>query len=102
MTRGIRMQEDLIDQLLNSTERRLARVLLILANFGKEGRSEQLIPKISQETLAGMIGTSRTHVNFFMNKFRQMGFIEYDGEIKVHQSLLSIFLHDRSESERES
>ena len=99
MTRSIRMQEDMVDQLLNSTEKRLARILLILANFGKEGQPEEIIPKISQEMLADMIGTSRTHVNFFMNKFRQMGFIEYDGEIKVRRSLLNMLLHDRSKFE---
>jgi CRP-like cAMP-binding protein len=96
MTRSIRMQEDMVDQLLNSTERRLARILLILAGCGKEGQPEQVIPKISQETLAEMIGTSRTHVNFFMNKFRHLGFIEYNGDIKVHRSLLTMLLHDGS------
>jgi CRP-like cAMP-binding protein len=100
MTRSIRMQEDLADQLLNSTEKRLARLLLILANFGEDGRSEQVIPKINQETLADMIGTSRTHVNFFMNKFRQLGLIEYNGEIKVRRSLLNLLLHEGSERER--
>jgi CRP/FNR family cyclic AMP-dependent transcriptional regulator len=93
--RSLRMQEDLVDQLLNSTEKRLARVLLILANFGKEAPTLEIVPKISQETLAEMIGTSRTHVNFFMNKFRQLGFIEYNGDIKVHRSLLNMLLHDK-------
>jgi CRP/FNR family transcriptional regulator, cyclic AMP receptor protein len=95
--RNIRMQEDLVDQLLNSTEKRLARLLLILANYGKEDRPDPIVPKITQETLAEMIGTSRTHVNFFMNKFRQLGFIEYNGDIKVHRSLLNMLLHERPE-----
>jgi len=95
--RNIRMQEDLVDQLLNSTEKRLARLLLILANYGKEDRPDPIVPKITQETLAEMIGTSRTHVNFFMNKFRQLGFIEYNGDIKVHRSLLNMVLHERPE-----
>jgi len=95
--RNIRMQEDLVDQLLNSTEKRLARLLLILANYGKEDRPDPIIPKITQETLAEMVGTSRTHVNFFMNKFRQLGFIEYNGEIKVHRSLLNMLLHEKTE-----
>jgi CRP/FNR family cyclic AMP-dependent transcriptional regulator len=95
--RNIRMQEDLVDQLLNSTEKRLARLLLILANYGKQDRPDPIIPKITQETLAEMVGTSRTHVNFFMNKFRQLGFIEYNGEIKVHRSLLNMVLHEKPE-----
>jgi CRP-like cAMP-binding protein len=99
MERSIRVQEDLVDQLLNSTERRLARLLLILANYGKEDRPDPIVPKINQETLAEMIGTSRTHVNFFMNKFRQLGFIEYNGDtkgaIKVHRSLLNMLLHEK-------
>jgi CRP/FNR family cyclic AMP-dependent transcriptional regulator len=99
MERNIRVQEDLVDQLLNSTERRLARLLLILANYGKEDRPDSIVPKINQETLAEMIGTSRTHVNSFMNKFRQLGFIEYDGdtkgEIKVNRSLLNMLLHEK-------
>src|ERR1700730_12899640 len=99
MARSIRMQEDLVDQLLNSTEKRLARLLLILANYGKEEPPEPVVPKISQETLAEMIGTSRTHVNFFMNKFRQLGFIEYNGDLKVHRSLLNMLLHDRPQIE---
>jgi CRP/FNR family cyclic AMP-dependent transcriptional regulator len=97
MKRNIRLQEDLVDQLLNSTERRLARLLLILANYGKEDRPDPIIPKITQETLAEMVGTSRTHVNFFMNKFRQLGFIDYNGEIKVHRSLLNMLLHEKPE-----
>jgi CRP/FNR family transcriptional regulator, cyclic AMP receptor protein len=95
MARSIRMQDDLVDQLLNSTEKRLARLLLILANYGKEEPTEGIVPKISQETLAEMIGTSRTHVNFFMNKFRQLGLIDYNGDIKVHRTLLNMLLHDR-------
>jgi CRP/FNR family transcriptional regulator, cyclic AMP receptor protein len=95
ITRNIKVQEDLVDQLLNSTEKRLARLLLILANYGKEDRPEPIVPKINQETLAEMIGTSRTHVNFFMNKFRQLGFIEYNGDIKVNRSLLSMLLHEK-------
>jgi CRP-like cAMP-binding protein len=92
--RGIRMQEDLVNQRLNSTEKRLARLLLILANCGEDNQSDHVVPKISQETLAEMIGTSRTHLNFFMNKFRQQGFIEYNGDIKVRRSLLNAMLQD--------
>jgi CRP/FNR family transcriptional regulator, cyclic AMP receptor protein len=99
MERNIRVQEDLVDQLLNSTEKRLARLLLILANYGKENRPGPNVPGINQETLAEMIGTSRTHVNFFINKFRQLAFIEYDGdtkgEIKVNRSLLNMLLHEK-------
>jgi CRP/FNR family transcriptional regulator, cyclic AMP receptor protein len=95
MERNIRVQEDLVDQLLNSTEKRLARLLLILANYGKEDRPDPIVPKINQETLAEMIGTSRTHVNHFMNKFRQLGFIEYNGDIKVNRSLLNMLLHEK-------
>jgi CRP/FNR family transcriptional regulator, cyclic AMP receptor protein len=98
MERNIRIQEDLVDQLLNSTEKRLARLLLILANYGKEDRPDPIVPRINQETLAEMIGTSRTHVNFFMNKFRQLGFIEYNGDIKVNRSLLNMLLHDKAQS----
>jgi CRP/FNR family transcriptional regulator, cyclic AMP receptor protein len=102
MERNIRVQEDLVDQLLNSTEKRLARLLLILANYGKEARPEPIVSRINQETLAEMIGTSRTHVNFFMNKFRQLGFIEYDGdtkgEIKVNRSLLNVLLHQKPQA----
>jgi CRP/FNR family cyclic AMP-dependent transcriptional regulator len=93
--RNISVQEDLVDQLLNSTEKRLARLLLILANYGKEDRPDPIVPKINQETLAEMIGTSRTHVNFFMNKFRQLGLIEYNGDIKVNRSLLNMLLHEK-------
>jgi len=99
MERSIRMQEDLVDQLLNSTEKRLARLLLILTNHGKEDRPDPIVPKINQETLAEAIGTSRTHVNFFMNKFRKLGFIEYygnaKGDIRVNRSLLKMLLHER-------
>jgi CRP/FNR family transcriptional regulator, cyclic AMP receptor protein len=97
LERNIRAQEDLVDQLLNSTEKRLARLLLILANYGKEDRPDPIVPKINQETLAEMIGTSRTHVNFFMNKFRQLGFIEYNGDIKVNRSLLNMLLHEKQQ-----
>jgi CRP-like cAMP-binding protein len=99
LERNIRVQEDLVDQLLNSTEKRLARLLLILANYGKEDRPDPIVPKINQEMLAEMIGTSRTHVNHFMNKFRQLGLIEYSGdargEIKVNRSLLNLMLHEK-------
>jgi CRP/FNR family transcriptional regulator, cyclic AMP receptor protein len=94
LTRNIRIQEDLIDQLFNSSERRLARILLLLAQFGKVDTSEVLVPKVSQETLADMIGTTRSRVSYFMNKFRKLGFIEYNGGLKVHNSLLNIVLHD--------
>jgi CRP/FNR family transcriptional regulator, cyclic AMP receptor protein len=96
LTRNIRHEEDLVDQLFNSSEKRLARILLLLAHFGKEGKQESLIPKMSQETLAEMIGTTRSRVSFFMNRFRKLGFIEYDGGsgLQVHSSLLNIVLHD--------
>jgi CRP/FNR family cyclic AMP-dependent transcriptional regulator len=94
LQRSIRVEEDLIDHLFNSSEKRLARILLRLANFGKEGKPELVIPKISQETLAQMIGTTRGRVNCFMNKFRRLGFIEYNGDIEVHSSLLNVILHD--------
>jgi CRP/FNR family transcriptional regulator, cyclic AMP receptor protein len=89
-----RSQADLVDQLFNSSEKRLARALLILARFGKEGRSEEIIPGVRQETLAEMIGTTRSRVNYFMNKFRKLGFIEYNGGLQVHSSLLSVVLHE--------
>ena len=92
MESNIRVQESLVDQLLNSTEKRLARLLLLLANYGKEERLDPVIPKINQETLAAMIGTSRSHVNFFMNRFRQLGHIEYKGNIQVRRSLLDMLL----------
>lgn len=98
LERNARVQEDLVDQLFNSTEKRLARVLLLLANFGKTGRPEPIIAKISQETLAEMIGTTRSRVSHFMNKFRKLGFIDYNGHIDVHSSLLSVVLSDRSRS----
>jgi CRP/FNR family transcriptional regulator, cyclic AMP receptor protein len=94
LSRNMRIEEDLVDQLFNSSEKRLARVLLLLANFGKEGKPEPAIAKISQETLAEMIGTTRSRVSFFMNKLRKMGFIEYNGELHIHSSLLNIVLHD--------
>jgi CRP-like cAMP-binding protein len=94
LSRNIRIEEDLVDQLFNSSEKRLARVLLLLANFGKEGKPEPVIAKISQETLAGIIGTTRPRVSAFMNKFRKLGFIDYNGGLHVHSSLLNIVLHD--------
>ncbi len=94
LARNARIQEDLIDQLFNSSEKRLARILLQLAQFGTEGVPQVVIPKISQESLAEMVGTTRSRVSFFMNRFRKLGFIEYDGAIKVHSSLLNVVLHD--------
>jgi len=94
LSREIRSEEDLVDQLFNSSEKRLARVLLLLANFGKEGPPQTIIPKISQRTLAEMIGTTRPRVNVFMNRFRKLGFIDYNGVLKIHSSLLNIVLHD--------
>ena len=94
LARNAHIQEDLIDQLFNSSEKRLARVLLLLAQFGKEGKPEIVVPKLSQETLAEMIGTTRSRVSFFMNRFRKMGFIEYNGEMRIHSSLLNVILHD--------
>src|ERR1043166_5897586 len=94
LSRNIRIEEDLVDQLFNSSEKRLARILLLLANFGKEGRPERIVPQISQETLAEMVGTTRSRVSFFMNKFRKLGFIEYNGGLEVHSSLLHVVLHD--------
>jgi CRP-like cAMP-binding protein len=95
LARGMRTQADLVDQLFNSSERRLARVLLLMAEFGKPGEPEPLIPKITQETLAEMIGTTRSRVSFFMNRFRQHGFIDYNGRIRVHRSLLNVVLLDQ-------
>jgi CRP/FNR family cyclic AMP-dependent transcriptional regulator len=92
--RNIRYEEDLVDQLFNSSEKRLARVLLLLAHFGKDGKPETVIPKISQETLAEMVGTTRSRVSFFMNRFRKLGFIHYNGGMEVHSSLLNVVLHD--------
>jgi CRP-like cAMP-binding protein len=94
LARNIRVEEDLIDQLFNSSEKRLARTLLLLARYGAPGLPQKVLPKVSQEMLAGMIGTTRSRVNFFMNKFRKLGFIQYDGEIRVNDSLLSVVLHD--------
>ncbi|MGP0095136.1 MAG: Crp/Fnr family transcriptional regulator [Xanthobacteraceae bacterium] len=94
LTRNIRVEADLVDQLFNSSEKRLARLLLILANFGKEGKPEPVITKVSQEMLADMIGTTRSRVNFFMNKFRKLGLIDYNGHLEVHSSLLNLVLHD--------
>ena len=94
LVRSMRTQADLVDQLFNSSEKRLARILLLLAEFGKPGEPESLIPEITQETLAEMIGTTRSRVSFFMNRFRELGFIEYNGRIRVHKSLLNIVLHD--------
>jgi len=94
LARSMRIQADLVDQLFNSSEKRLARILLLMAEFGEPGEPEPLIPKISQETLAEMIGTTRSRVSFFMNRFRKLGFVEYDGRIRVHKSLLNVILHD--------
>src|SRR4051812_37998092 len=95
LTRNSRIEEDLIDQLFNSSEKRLARLLLLLANFGKEGTPEPIVGKFSQEMLAEMIGTTRSRVSFFMNKFRKLGFIEYNGKLEVHRSLLNMVLHEK-------
>jgi len=94
LERNIRFEADLVDQLFNSSERRLARTLLLLARYGKEGKPETIVPKISQETLAEMVGTTRSRVSFFMNKFRKLGFIEYNGGLSVHSSLLNVVLID--------
>ena len=94
LTRNIRIEQDLIDQLFNSSEKRLARTLLLLARYGKQDRPTRVLPKVSQEVLAEMVGTTRSRVNFFMNKFRKMGFIEYNGGLKINNSLLSVVLHD--------
>jgi CRP-like cAMP-binding protein len=94
LARSMRIQADLVDQLFNSSEKRLARILLLMAEFGRPGEPETLIPKVSQETLAEMIGTTRSRVSFFMNRFRKLGFIEYNGRIRVHKSLLNVVLHD--------
>ena len=101
LTRNSRVEEDLIDQLFNSSEKRLARLLLLLAHFGKEGNPQPINPSISQETLAEMIGTTRSRVSFFMNKFRKLGLISYNGKIEVHNSLLNTVLHDKPEIERD-
>ncbi len=94
LARNVRIEEDLVDQLFNSAEKRLARALLLLANFGKEGRPETILPQVSQETLADMIGTTRARVSAFMNKFRKLGFIDYNGGLEVHSGLLNVILHD--------
>jgi CRP/FNR family cyclic AMP-dependent transcriptional regulator len=94
LVRNIRVEEDLIDQLFNSSEKRLARTLLLLARYGKQDQPDRVLPKVSQETLASMIGTTRSRVNFFLNKFRKLGFIEYNGKIKVNKSLLTVVLHE--------
>jgi CRP-like cAMP-binding protein len=94
LARNIRYEEDLVDQLFNSSEKRLARILLLVAHFGKEGVPETVVPKISQETLAEMVGTTRSRVSFFMNRFRKLGFIHYNGGLQVHSSLLNVVLHD--------
>ena len=95
LSRNSRIEADLIDQLFNSSERRLARTLLLLANFGKDGKPQAISPNISQETLAKIIGTTRSRVSFFMNKFRKLGFLDYNGHIEIHSSLLSAVLHDK-------
>ena len=100
LARNSRVEEDLVDQLFNSSEKRLARTLLLLANFGKEGRPEPIIAKVSQETLAEMIGTTRSRVSFFMNKFRKLGLIDYNGSIEVHSSLLNVVLRDQPHIKR--
>jgi CRP/FNR family transcriptional regulator, cyclic AMP receptor protein len=94
LSRNIRMEEDLVDHLFNSSEKRLARILLLLANFGKAGRPEPIVPKISQETLAEMVGTTRSRISFFMNRFRKLGFVSYNGGLEVHSALLHVVLHD--------
>jgi CRP/FNR family cyclic AMP-dependent transcriptional regulator len=97
LTRNSRIEEDLIDQLFNSSEKRLARLLLLLANFGKDGKPEPIVGTFSQETLAEMIGTTRSRVSFFMNKFRKLGYIEYNGKLEIHNSLLNVVLYDKPE-----
>ena len=101
LARTMRVEEDLVDQLFNSSEKRLARALLLLANFGKEGRPEPILAKISQETLAEMVGTTRSRVSQFMNKFRRLGLISYNGSIEVHTSLLNLVLHEQPHIERD-
>lgn len=94
LSRNVRIEEDLVDQLFNSSEKRLARTLLLLACYGKKSQPEKMLPHVSQETLAEMIGTTRTRVNFFMNKFRRLGFIQYNGGLEINPSLLSVLLHE--------
>jgi CRP-like cAMP-binding protein len=98
LVRNIQTEADLVDQLFNSSEKRLARALLLLSNFGKDGKMEVVIPKVNQDALAARIGTTRSRINFFMNKFRKLGFIEYNGELKVHSSLLNVIVHDVSDA----
>lgn len=100
LARNARVEEDLVDQLFNSSEKRLARLLLLMANFGKEERPEPVIAKVSQETLAEMVGTTRSRVSFFMNKFRKLGFINYNGNLEIHNSLLNVVLHDNPSLKR--
>jgi CRP/FNR family transcriptional regulator, cyclic AMP receptor protein len=102
LARNIRVEEDLVDQLFNSSEKRLARMLLLLANFGKEGKPEPIITKITQEMLAEMVGTTRSRISFFMNKFRKLGFISYNGHLEVHSSLLNVILVDEAANDRRS
>ena len=102
LSRNARVEADLVDQLFNSSEKRLARLLLLLANYGKDAKPERMIAKISQETLAEMIGTTRSRINVFMNKFRQLGFIEYNGDMKVHPSLLNLVLHESPQIENDA
>ena len=94
LARGMRTQADLVDQFFNNSEKRLARILLLMAEFGKPGEHDSLIPRVTQETLAEMVGTTRSRVSFFMNRFRKLGFIDYNGRIRVHKSLLNVVLHD--------
>src|ERR1017187_564806 len=101
LARNARVEEDLVDQLFNSSEKRLARLLLLMANFGKEGRPDPVLPKISQETLAEMVGTTRSRVSAFMNKFRELGLIDYNGHIEVHSSLLNVVLHEKPQLSRQ-
>ncbi len=101
LTRNIRIEEDLVDHLFNSSEKRLARILLLLANFGKEGQPKEVIPHISQETLAEMVGTTRSRVSFFLNKFRKLGFIEYNGAMHIHTSLLNVVLYDNGSEQKD-
>jgi CRP/FNR family cyclic AMP-dependent transcriptional regulator len=96
LSRNVRIEEDLVDQLFNSSEKRLARILLLLAHFGKESKPESVIPKISQETLAAMVGTTRSRVSYFMNRFRKMGFIHYNGGLQVHSALLTVLLREEA------
>jgi CRP/FNR family transcriptional regulator, cyclic AMP receptor protein len=98
LSRNLRYEADLVDQLFNSSEKRLARILLLLARFGTEGKPEKVISKISQETLAEMVGTTRSRVSFFMNRFRKLGFIKYNGELEIHSSLLNVILHDSADN----